>query len=378
MIKNKTNTIIVGGGPSGLLCQSLLKSPSLILEKNKMAGKKLLLTGGGKCNFTHLGTPEETIKHYYEGKNFVRNAVYSFPPEKIISYFAEKGISSITDNGKVFPSTLKAESVLNALIKEVNIKTGSEVKNVEKTEEGFIVKTENEEYFCRNLVLASGGVSYPETGSDGYGYSLASSLGHTVNKTYPTLAPVVLNLPLKGIRGITRNIKVTLRKKEFSGSAVFTDSGFSGPVAENISYYLGEEKEICISFLDEIPHLEGKKSLKNLLSLPENLTCSLLGNIADKKVSQLNRDEISFIRERLTKCPFKAKAGKKGAMNNRGGIPTEEINSKTMESRLIKGLYFAGDIIDISGECGGYSLTFCFSSAFLVAKAITEENHVLY
>lgn len=370
--------IIIGAGAAGLFAGSILGRKAIVLEKGDRAGRKLLLTGGGKCNYTHDSELPEIFNHYTADRKFIRDALYAMPPSSIIDYFKELSIEpAIESNGKVFPATGKAEDVVSALEKRCSIEYKTEVLTIRK-EERFIVETTKGTFTSSAVLIATGGISYPHTGSDGKGYELAKSFGHSIERPVPALAPLALEYSLKEAEGITLNLTIKIGKKSLSDSAVITRRGISGPLAENISYLLPDKREITISFLDitkeEIRAENGKTLLKNTISLPARLTKALLGPIGEKKIAELKKDELNLALERITSLKTNAFAIKEGAMSTHGGVSMKEINPRTMESKLIPGLYFAGDVMDVDAECGGYSLTWAFASAYLFAKAIDSFN----
>lgn len=370
--------IVIGAGAAGLFAGSILGRKAIVLEKGDRAGRKLLLTGGGKCNYTHDSELPEIFNHYTADRKFIRDALYAMPPSSIMDYFKELSIEpAIESNGKVFPTTGKAEDVVSALERRCSIEYETEVLSIRK-EERFIVETTKGTFTSSAVLIATGGISYPHTGSDGKGYELAKSFGHSIERPVPALAPLALEYSLKEAEGITLNLTIKIGKKSLSDSAVITRRGISGPLAENISYLLPDKREITISFLDitkeEIRAENGKTLLKNTISLPARLTKALLGPIGEKKIAELKKDELNLAIERITSLKTNAFAIREGAMSTHGGVSMREINSRTMESKLIPGLYFAGDVMDVDAECGGYSLTWAFASAYLFAKAIDSFN----
>ncbi|MDY5931574.1 MAG: aminoacetone oxidase family FAD-binding enzyme [Candidatus Ornithospirochaeta sp.] len=380
-MRNKADTLIIGGGASGLMAGAILGSRALVLESNDEAGRKLLLTGGGRCNFTHNSAPLELLRHYYEAKNFVRYPLYAFTPIDIISFFDSIGVPSYTDDdNRVYPVTDSSSDVVSALVRRCRIAKGKAL-SIEKSESIFRIRTEDSEYEAGNVILAAGGSSYPHTGSDGNGYRLAKALGHRIEPVRPALAPIIFQEPLKGAMGITIDARLKKGRNEAEGSIVITGNGISGPAAENLSRHFCGKEEIVVSFLDitpeEIKAMNGRTMLRNALPLPERLTSALVGEIAEKRIADLRKEELRIISERLSGYRTPAWAGSNGAMSSRGGVDRREIDSRTMESKLVKGLYFAGDIVDVDAECGGYSLTWAFASAKTAACSINESAPML-
>ena len=374
---NHCRAIIIGAGAAGLFAGSILGRKAIVIEKNERPGKKLLLTGGGRCNYTHDSVLPELFDHYTADKRYIRDALYALPPQAIIDYFSSLGISpAIEENGKVFPISGKAEDIVSALERNAVISYEREVTSIERIDGIFHIHTDKDTFTSDMVLLACGGNSYPHTGSDGKGYELAKSLGHTITTVSPALAPLAIEFPLKDAEGVTLEITAAAGKKELKDSAVITRRGISGPLAENISYLFPEKKDIVLSFCEiskeYIKKQNGKTLLKNIVPLPQRLVKALLGPIGEKKIAELRKEELDIAVERLSGLKTKAKAIKEGAMSTHGGVSMKEINTKTMESKLVPGLYFAGDLADVDGNCGGYSLTWAFASAYLAAKDIEK------
>lgn len=371
---------IIGMGASGLMAGSILGLEAFCIEKNSIEGKKLLSTGHGKCNFTHSMDEKDLLEHYYEASRFVKNAIYAFPPKKIISYFARLGVPSITlENGKVFPKSMNASDIRNALSGRCGkIFYCQEVASLEKKDGIFFIRTDKDLFKARYVIVATGGVSAPGTGSDGKMLSLLSSMGHSITPLYPTLCPIRLDKPLSKAEGISLSMKIRGGKKEMMDSAVITKDGISGPLAENFSHFLTPGMEISLSFTEidalEIKKLRQREMLKNALSLPDRLVSALFGQLAEKRIADLNKAELRLIADTLSNYAAKAWPIKEGAMSNRGGVDRRQIDSATMESKIVEDLFITGEAVDVDAMCGGYSLTWAFSSAFLAAKAIREKK----
>ncbi len=368
---------IIGGGASGLFAGSILGKKAIVLERGDRCGRKLLLTGKGRCNYTTSTPIIDLFEHYNGEKNFMRPALYALPPEKIIERFKSFGIEpSFEERNKVFPLNGDSKSILDALYARCNIVTNCFVKSIKK-ENTFLIETTKGNITADNIILATGGNSYCQTGSDGYGYTLAKSFGHRIISPSPALAPLWLSKDLSKAEGISIDISVKIEKKEYRGDVVITKAGLSGPLAEDISYMFHTEREITISFSDidilKIRKNNAKSNVKNALDLPDRLIKALIGDLADKKIAELKKDEENFIINQLTSLKCKARAIASGAMSTHGGISTDEINPKTMESRIVSGLYFAGDIINVDANCGGYSLTWAFATAKVASDSILKD-----
>ena len=366
-------TLIIGGGAAGLYASSLLPD-AVILERNGECGRKLLLTGGGRCNYTHEGSVPDILPHYHGSLPFIRKVLYSHSPDEIIRRFRELGVEPADERGKIFPAAGDAHSILRALTRHRPEIIRGKALEIKKVHDRFTVVTESGEIDAAAIILAAGGVSYPHTGSDGSGYHLAAALGHRVVPPRPALAALSLEPSLSEAEGITAELKISKGKKSTEGTAVITRRGLSGPAAENFSHMLCGKEDITVSFCTpDIKALRAGKGamlLKNALVIPPRLASALLGEIAEKKIANLSGAEERKAEELLSRHPYKAAAIAAGAMSTAGGISTSEINPETMESRIVPSLYFAGDITDVDADCGGYSLTWAFATAYAAAKAL--------
>ena len=378
------STLIIGAGASGLMASSILGHEAFVLEHEKESGKKLLITGGGKCNFTAAEPVDSICSRFYEKKNFVSPTIHSFPPERIRDYFKELGVESIVENnGKVFPASGRAEDIRKALLKRSGVIFFSEnILSIEKEEGLFHIKTDQKTYHAKYIIVASGGITFPDTGSDGSLNKIIRGLGHTFVPQHGTLTEIMTpTLPLFKAEGVS--IPVTLRKGKvkLSGDAVITKRGISGPVAENFSHYLEPKDEMTIEFIpinrDSFSSLSSKTILKNALPLPERLIFTLVPELSSKRVLDLSNKEKDEIIKALSDNTVAIKLNERRAMCTKGGVSTDEINRKTMESKLVENLYFAGEVIDVDGQCGGYNLTWAFSSAFTAASSILRKKKLV-
>ena len=386
MAVSDSKVIIIGGGASGLMLRHLLPS-SLLIEKNSRCGLKLLITGNGACNITHDEEAQSFVTHYNGKKNFVSPAVYSFPPRKIREFFSSAGVDTfIRDDGKVFPSSKRSEDIRNALLgDDEGILYDTAVRSIRKDGEIFTVETDRGVFTSKIVVIATGGMTYPKTGSTGDGYRFASAFGHTVIPTHTALAPVRIDADTSYLEGVSLE-SVTLkagREKEH-GPVVFTRRGLGGPAAENISRFIPQRTELTISFLDSFNAEDIKKengkagvltSLHRITSLPSSLLEYLFPMLMKKNTASVTKEEMRIITDKLTdwKVRAEAESSLEKAMVTSGGVDTSEIEKKTMESKIVENLYFTGEVLDVDGECGGYNLTFAFASAYLAAQDIRKK-----
>lgn len=409
---NRYDIIITGAGPAGIFC-ALNSSLSggrriLLLEKNSSPGKKFLLSGSGQCNITHTGSVNDFTLHYGPAGSFVKPALNAFPPGALINFLNENGIrTAVRDDGKIFPESMRASDVLSMmtrLCEERQIITGYGTPAINAVHNNGIFTVVSgsdpaEKFHAPVLVIASGGESFPSTGSTGDGYILAQSLGHKVIPTTPSLAPVyVRSFPFSELSGISfRERRVSLYRdgRKISSSAgdiLITRKGLSGPAILDMSRYIAKNDVVEISFADRTEEeinsdfisqsrSQGKKSIKNFLKsyeLPERLISLILvqeGIDPQKNISEINRDERVKLLRSLTSFPLVVaeKGGFETAMATSGGVSREEIDRRTMESKIVPGLFFAGEVIDVDGDTGGYNIQWAFSSGKAAAEGIINR-----
>jgi predicted Rossmann fold flavoprotein len=397
------STIVIGAGPAGLMAGSCIKGSAIILEKNRRAGLKLLISGSGQCNITHSGSVEEFLTHFGKKSLFLKPSLYEFSNKDTAGFFESENIHLITrDDGKVFPESFKSTDILNVLLKTVksagnSIEYNSTVKKVEKTDDGFMLKTDTGKYICSTLIISVGGKSYPSTGSTGDGYAFAEKLEHPVIKPLPGLSPVMINChSLSSLSGISfSGISLShwrdgKKLNNYSGDLLITHNGLSGPVILDNSRYFQSEDILKVEFADSRDNLidfkndirkQGKQSLKKYLrkyNLPQRLTEKIVeisAASADKNCADLNNAVLKSIYSNLFSFPFSISAvgGFKTAMVTAGGVDLSFVNPKTMESKIHKGLYFAGEILDIDGDTGGYNLQAALSTGYKAAESINKQ-----
>ncbi|NLP00357.1 MAG: NAD(P)/FAD-dependent oxidoreductase [Clostridiaceae bacterium] len=400
--------IVVGGGAAGMtaaISAGRLGADVTILEKNPRVGKKILATGNGRCNYTNVNVNVSC----YNGNNpkFTYSALSDFTIEETISFFEKLGIEhKVEDLGKVFPMSDQASSILDVLLYElnnigVNIICDANVKNILKDENRFVVQVESgKEYTADKVILTPGGKAMPSSGSDGSGYELAKKLGHKITDIFPALVQIMLEgqyfkridgVKFVGTAEIIHNNKSIIKDR---GDILFTNYGVSGPPVLQISRKAGEllnqRKEAYVKLdildamtVDEVRALINKRfghnpeksvefSLVGLINKRLIPVILLEAGIEDIKrpVSYITASETESIVRVLKDWRFKIRGTKSwpSAQVTAGGVVTDEINPKTMESRLVKGLYFAGEILDIDGQCGGFNLQWAWSSGFVAGK----------
>jgi len=413
--------IIIGAGPAGLFCALRAASSAsnkdkriIVLEKMGSPGRKLLVSGSGRCNITHKGDIQEFLSHYGEHGRFLHPALHSFTNRDLISFFEGKGLAMITeDSGKVFPVTRRSRDVLDILVQEcivngVRLLCGQRVRSLSREEHGFEVVTEDRSFVSPLLVVATGGLSYPATGSSGDGHLLSRGLGHNIIEPGPALTPLYIkDHPFHELAGISiPDVMVSLQNPAMTrtncGDILFTHEGLSGPAILDFSRFIAPGDIIRLSFIPECSRQDleawllksavemGAKSLKRLLDdlpthlgpavsfIPARLMARILeiSGIPDElKCAQLTRQMRINLCNNLIGRPLEVSklGGYDVAMVTRGGADLREINPKTMESRLVKGFYLVGEVLDVDGDTGGYNLQAAFSTGALAARSITMK-----
>ncbi len=375
------NNLIIGGGASGLMLGANLKDKksTLILEHNSKLGAKILISGGGRCNFTNKVI---NSSKYLAKKSFIKSFLKEYPTKSILEYFTKRGVEfSIKDSTQYFCKSSSKE-LLDVLLKEikgVEVQLNTKVLEVNKNEY-FEVKTTRGLFFTKRLIVASGGLSFPKLGATSIGYEIAKKFGHSINKTNPALVGFTLQPSeafFKELSGVSLDIELKVNRKTLSGSMLFAHRGVSGPVILDASLFW-QKGQIEINFLpnfDLSSVIDSKKSISNLLPLPKRVATAFLKrlDIKDKRATLLSKDEFKRL-EILQKYSF-APAGTFGynkAEITKGGVCVDEISQFSFESKLEKNLYFLGEVLDVSGMLGGYNFHFAFSSALSCAKHINN------
>jgi predicted Rossmann fold flavoprotein len=406
---DKYSLVVIGGGPAGLFCALRASGNGrtiLILEKKAHPGRKLLLSGLGQCNITHDEDIGSFLSHYGDNGRFLKPALMNFSNRELISFFTERGLPLITEpGGKVFPRSRKASEILDILVKEcaaaqVEIRCEDPVLEVSAREGGFSFRTDRATYRAGQLVIATGGITYPATGSTGDGYVFARTFGHSVTEVGPALAAVTIeDYRFSDLAGISfADVVISLYRagqkvRRHTGDLLLTHTGLSGPGILDLSRFVSPGDTLRVSFLPSVDHqrvretllsrisASGKARVRTVLTgfdLPErfiNKLLTLAGIDPDLTGAHLSRKDRSALIELLTGCPFVVGrlGGVHEAMVTRGGVSLAEIDPKTMGSRLVPGLFFVGEVLDIDGDTGGYNLQAAFSTAALAARTIVER-----
>jgi predicted Rossmann fold flavoprotein len=413
------DVIVVGGGPAGLMAAgqaSLKGSRTLLIEKMDRPGRKLLLTGKHRCNLTNSASIDDALNEFNKEGRFLKSAFYRFYNQDLRSFFREQGVPTVEQRGgRIFPASEDARDVIDALLSwsqkaGVKIRTETRLEDIMITDQHVIgVHTSKGKFSSPSVILATGGKAYPGTGSTGDGLALARMAGHTIQPLRPSLVPLItagsVHQDLQGLSlsNILASVYIDQKPaKALFGELLFTHFGLSGPVILTLSRDIvtaleeGKAVEISIDLKPALSHqtldtrilrdiqLLGAKQFSSLLVglLPKRLIpiCVEGTGIAwDKKNSQITTAERKALLDWL-KGGFKFKInGHKGFENaivTAGGVNTNEVDSRTMESKLIRGLYFAGEILDVDANTGGYNLQAAFSTGWVAGQSASSTSEV--
>ena len=406
---NKYDVIIIGGGPAGLfaaiMCAANQNKKIALLEKNKSCGRKLLMAGAGQCNITQAGDIEHFLTCYGTNAKFLKHALLSFQNKDLLDFFKQRGLEFMTtEKGKVFPKSLKSQDVLNILLDEckkrkVNICYETPVQSLVKEQELFYVQTSQGVYESPIVVVATGGLSYPHTGSTGEGLVWAKSFGHKIIPTKPALTPLkIKNYELSDMSGTSfEELPYTLWRNgkkigSYQGDFLLTHTGVSGPGIINNSRFMQSGDVIKCNFVaaESIEEFRsnltkklnhGGKTLVKSIVRELNLTkrfadkvlelCEINDNLKCAELTKATRQKLLTT---LTEYEMEVKelGGYHVAMVTTGGVSIKEISPKTMESKKVSNLYFIGEVLDIDGDTGGYNIQAAMSTAYIASQAINK------
>lgn len=397
---------VIGGGPAGMMAayEAARIHEVHLFDGNEKLGKKLYLTGKGRCNVTNAAPIEDFFDAIVRNREFLYSALYTFTNRETMDWFEEYVPLKVERGGRVFPKSDKSSDILRAFEKKlkhqnVKIHMCEKVDTLTFQDDVFVVKTKKRSELFDAVVVATGGLSYPSTGSTGKGYDFAKSFGHHIVKPVPALTGFRTEREVSLLSGLSlRNVslKAKLGSKKFyeeQGEALFTHRGISGPIALRLSSLVNREKDVTL-FLDLKPALtteelhhslqknfdeEPKKTLISILRL--RLPRTLVPYILDDAKVQGNRAVHSITkkeRERLVLTMKNLSLGRGtlepigGAIVTSGGVDVLELDPSRMESRKIKQLYFCGEILDVDAWTGGYNLQIAFSTGYLAGKSLCE------
>lgn len=371
-------TIVIGGGPAGMMATIASASygqSTLLIEKNKKLGKKLAGTGGGRCNVTNNGTLDDLMAGIPGNGRFLYSVFSQFDNQDIIQFFTDNGVKlKVEDHGRVFPTSDQSRTIIQALENKIlelgaSMATNCEVVSVTKPEDVFIVKSAEKTWTTDKLIVTTGGKSYPSTGSTGYGHEIARHFKHTITDLEAAESPLLTDFPHKALQGISlTDITLSYDKHIITHDLLFTHFGLSGPAALRMSSFVKGGEILSLDLLpttssqDLIDFLEEhrEKSIKNTLKslLPERLADFLAQGFPEKgkQLAPAQKDElIRKIKE--MPIPVTGKMSLAKSFVTKGGVSLKEINPKTLESKLVSGLHFAGEVLDINAHTGGFNIT---------------------
>jgi len=372
------DTIVIGGGPAGMMAaisSSFYGQKTLLLEKNKRLGKKLAGTGGGRCNVTNNGNLDDLMTGIPGNGRFLYSVFSQFDNNDIINFFTENGVKlKVEDHGRVFPATDKSRTIIDVLEKKIaelggSVITNTEIVSVKKSDERFTVKSSEHAWTCQKLIVTTGGKSYPSTGSTGFGYEIARHFKHTVTNLEAAESPLMTDFPHKALQGISLNdVTLSYSKHVVTHDLLFTHFGLSGPAALRMSSFVKGGEVLSLDALPQLSENEltefleenREKSLKNALKtlLPERLADFFVQGFPEKVKQLTDKERNQLIRSiKALKIPVTGKMSLAKSFVTKGGVSLKEINPKTLESKLVPGLHFAGEVLDINAHTGGFNIT---------------------
>lgn len=405
--KEKIDIAIVGGGPAGMMAAiwaARAGARVILVEKNAALGKKLLLCGGGRCNFTNTELDQNRlVERYGANGRFLHSALSVFGPEDVIRFFADLGVESKSESSRIFPTSDKSSTILDALTRELNrlgvmILLGSPVRSFIKKDDVIesVVLVDGKQITADRFIITVGGKSFPATGSTGDGYDWLASLGHRVITPRPALASInVCEKWFKGLSGVSvKNARLIAKRQgkkigSSDGEILFTHSGLSGPAAINLTGIceLGKGTELTVdffpsesedNFFDQMKNETiGSNTLaKNLPvgRLPQRLVVELLKSLdmdIETPISRMSHKEIRHLASGLknVRLAVESVAGFESAMVTAGGADIAEIDPRSMRSKIVDNLYLAGEVIDVHGLTGGFNLQACWSTGRLAGES---------
>lgn len=410
MKKTENDVVIIGGGAAGMFASIIAAERGLrvlLLERNDRVGKKLAITGKGRCNVTNACPAEEVIKNIPRNPRFLFSSISAFPPERTMAFFEENGCPLKIERGnRVFPVSDRSADVISVLeqkMRVLGVRRRQERVTELLTQEGHIaaIKTENTLISCAQVILCTGGASYPLTGSTGDGYRMAQALGHSIVQPVGSLVPLTAEEDCAKMQGLSlRNTALKLldgtRKTVYQdfGELLFTHFGISGPMALSASAHLKDGTQYTV-LLDLKPALDEAKldarflrdfekyanrSMENALAdlFPHSMIPVLLARAGvdpGQRANTLTKPQRRALLEQTKRFSIRilGKRPVEEAIITRGGVSVREIDPKTMQSKLVSGLYFAGEIIDCDAYTGGFNLQIAWSTAHAAANAVMQN-----
>lgn len=388
--------IIIGAGAAGLMAASLLGNKGarvLLLEQNKSVGRKILISGGGKCNFTNTDASVQNYKS--DNKHFIKSPMARYSPWDFIDLVQKHEIKYYEKKlGQLFCES-SAKEIVDMLLKEckqsgkVTVRTSVKVLDVEKEDDFFTVITNGETYSSYNAVIASGGLSIPSLGANDFGYKIGKKFGHKLIETRPALVPFTLHdEELAELSGVAMEVVISNNRASFEEDILFTHKGLSGPGVLQISLHWLPGEEVTVNFLPtmdlEAEFIKMKNRSGNIMAstflkkhLPDRFVkkwCTLYLQDETKYIANFTKEELSSFCQKVNswKVIPKGTEGYRKAEVTAGGVSTDQISSKSMESQNIKGLYFIGEVVDVTGWLGGFNFQWAWASAHALASTYSK------
>ncbi|MBW7992465.1 MAG: NAD(P)/FAD-dependent oxidoreductase [Planctomycetes bacterium] len=412
----KTEICIIGAGPAGLTAAIFAAQGGAhvnIIESNTTPGRKLMLTGAGRCNLTHNASPAELVRTFGAAQGrFLSYCFYKFSPQDVLKFFASAGLQTRTEqDGCVFPASDRAGDVRDALLNRakrlgVNFLYDKRAGKITKQADTFLIHTPKGPVRAEKVIIATGGLSWPKTGCTGDGYRFARSFGHKISQTKASLVPLVSLEDWPGqlagtpVENVRISARINNKKIATAGALIFTDDGIGGPgvldMSRHLTDYLPAEKtpiEITLDFaadaeqsafdkeMTELLNNNPKKKIVNILAefVPKRIgifLCKRAGCDDELAAGQLTKDARKRLIADVKALPLSIVRTREiaEATVTRGGVSLKEIEPKTMESKICPGLFFAGEVLDVDGPCGGYNLQICFSTGALAGSAAVQKH----
>ncbi len=407
--------VVVGGGAAGLMAAAAAAQAGanvLLLERNEKLGKKLYITGKGRCNVTNACDTQDLFGQILRNAKFMYSAIYTFDNFRVMDFFEQNGTPLKTERGgRVFPVSDHASDIIRALSNalergQVNVRLHTRAASVSKQADGFVVKdTKGASFAADKVILATGGLSYPSTGSTGDGYGFAQHFGHTIQTLNPSLTAMVAKESyIKELQGLSlKNVRARIfdgAKLVYDdfGEMLFTHFGVSGPLmlsasavvndrllSRHLQLFIDLKPALTIEQLDQrilrdfekFKNKQFKNALGALLPLRLIPVAVALSQVdAERKVHEITKEERKSLLQVLKNFPATLTGFRdfKEAIITRGGVHVKEIDPSTMESKLVKGLYFAGEMLDVDALTGGYNLQAAWSSGYLAGSSAAQER----
>lgn len=402
--------VIIGAGPAGLMCAYMAsqndKNKIILLDKNEKIGKKLFITGKGRCNITNLCNKDEFLKNVVNNSKFLYSAISNFSPQDTVEFFNKNGLKTTLERGnRVFPASEKSSDVIKIfqrLLKNQNVELclNSNVKNAYYDGTQYVVCLDNKKLLCDALVVATGGKSYPTTGSTGDGYKIAKGFSHLVVDPKPALCPILLkdydgSLAGLSLKNVSVSIKIGNKKFTQFGEMLFTHNGLSGPIILTLSSFINKfDLQGTKLFIDLKPALDIKqlenrllrdfetnknKSIKNYLK--ELMPSSLIKLFAEKAhlqldapINQITKSQRNDLITTLKGMEFTIDSLEKidYAIVTSGGVSVKDIDPKTMESKFNKNLYFIGEVLDVDALTGGFNIQVALATGHACGQHLSK------